>query len=153
MVNSENYMGERYCALTLGILFTVLGIAGFIPALVTQGPVYPVNEVSSIYTVGFGNLFGLFPINLVHNAVHFLVGVLGLIAFSNVGSSRTYCQFFALSYLGIALLGLLPFANTTFGLMPIFGNNVWFNALTAVIAGYFGFVKPVPRISPTSSNT
>jgi hypothetical protein len=39
-------------------------------------------------------------------------------------------------------MGLLPLTNTTFGLMPIFGNNVWFNALTAAVAGYYGFVTP-----------
>jgi hypothetical protein len=39
-------------------------------------------------------------------------------------------------------MGLLPMAQTTFGLMPIFGNNVWFNALTAAVAAYFGFFQP-----------
>ncbi len=34
-------------------------------------------------------------------------------------------------------MGLLPFSKTLFGFMPIFGNNVWFNALTAVFAGYY----------------
>jgi hypothetical protein len=48
---------------------------------------------------------------------------------------------FAIVYAASAIMGLLPFTNTTFGLMPIFGNNVWFNALTAAAAAYFGFVK------------
>jgi hypothetical protein len=37
---------------------------------------------------------------------------------------------------------LFPFSNTFFGLMPIFGNNVWFNALTAIAATYFGIILP-----------
>jgi len=49
---------------------------------------------------------------------------------------------FAIAYIAIALMGLLPWTNTTFGTMPIFGNNVWFNALTGLVAGYFGFIKP-----------
>jgi hypothetical protein len=39
-------------------------------------------------------------------------------------------------------MGILPITNTTFGLMPIYGNNVWFNLLTGIVAAYFGFVKP-----------
>lgn len=151
MMNSETSTGARYCALALGILFTVIGIAGFIPAFVSQGPYYSANEATSIYTTGFGQLFGLFPINIVHNVVHLLVGLLGLVAYTN-GFSRTYCRVFAYAYAGIALLGLLPFSKTVFGLMPIFGNNVWFNALTAAIAAYFGFAKPSVEMRSTSSS-
>jgi hypothetical protein len=43
----------------------------------------------------------------------------------------------------LAVLGLIPGANTMFGLIPIFGNNVWFHGVTAAIAAYFGFVEPV----------
>lgn len=39
-------------------------------------------------------------------------------------------------------MGLFPFSNTTFGLMPIYGNNVWLNGITAAIVAYFGFSKP-----------
>lgn len=156
MLTSENQSGARNFALTLGILFTFMGIAGFIPAFVSGGPYVPSNaEGTSIYTSGYGLLFGLFPINFVHNVVHLLVGLLGIGAYSSVGTSRVYCQFFAISYAGIALLGLLPLAKTMFGLMPIFGNNVWFNALTAALAGYFGFIKPAIQIgtgTPTTSS-
>jgi hypothetical protein len=40
-------------------------------------------------------------------------------------------------------MGLIPGLNTFFGLMPLYGNNVWFNALMGILAAYFGFVKPV----------
>ena len=36
-------------------------------------------------------------------------------------------------------MGLIPGLNTTFGLIPIFGNDVWLHALTALIAAYFGW--------------
>jgi hypothetical protein len=39
--------------------------------------------------------------------------------------------------------GLFPAIQSTLGLIPIFGNDVWLHALTAAIAAYFGFiVKP-----------
>lgn len=140
---------QRKCALSLGIVFLVLGIAGLIPNFVslpsaTFDSGIPL-DADSLYAKGFGFLFGLFPTNLLHNLVHLTVGLFGIAASATPGGARLYNKGFAISYALIALMGLLPFANTTFGVMPIFGNNVWFNALTGAIAGYFGFVvdKPV----------
>ena len=142
-------MSERNCALILGVLFTVLGIAGFFPSLVSlpspdiAGAAPLSTNFGDAYVKGFGYLFGLFPTNLMHNLIHLTVGLLGMAAASKtVSGARLYNRFFAISYLLIAVMGLVPLANTTFGIMPIFGNNVWFNALTAAIAGYFAFVVP-----------
>ncbi|MFB2893452.1 DUF4383 domain-containing protein [Aerosakkonemataceae cyanobacterium BLCC-F50] len=70
------------------------------------------------------------------------IGLLGIASFTNLTSARLFNRAFAIAYVLIALMGLLPVTNTTFGLMPIFGNNVWFNALTAAAAGYYGFFLP-----------
>ncbi|NJL82003.1 MAG: DUF4383 domain-containing protein [Chloroflexaceae bacterium] len=139
-------MQERYCALGLGVLFTLLGILGFFPGFITvpDTAVAYVPDVLApgVYASGFSYLFGLFPTNLFHNLVHLTVGLLGLAAGTNLVTARAYNRAFAVAYLAIAVMGLLPVTKTTFGLMPIFGNNVWLNALTGAIAGYFGFVKP-----------
>ncbi|HBB35969.1 MAG TPA: DUF4383 domain-containing protein [Cyanobacteria bacterium UBA8803] len=142
-------MKERNIALTIGIIFLVLGIAGFIPALVSLPPAgaspnVPLDAPSVTYDTTYGYLFGMFPTNLLHNIVHAAVGLLGIAAYTTQNSSRLYLRVFAIAYVLIAIMGLLPFTNTTFGLMPIFGNNVWFNALTAAIAGYYGFFGSTP---------
>lgn len=143
--NAANLM-ERYCALIIGVLFLIIGIAGFIPAFVSQSgtnvPNISVEETHSAYALGYGYLFGLFPINFLHNIVHCTVGLLGIASYFSASSARLFNVGFAVSYTLIALMGLLPFARTTFGLMPIGGNNVWFNGLTAIAAGYYGFVFP-----------
>lgn len=143
------------CALTLGIIFTVLGIAGFIPGLVslptdaananapismdqiprTEGPNY-----LAAYLRGFGYLFGLFPTNLLHNLVHLAIGAIGIISSLGDRGTFNYNRFFAVSYLSLAIMGLVPVAKTLFGIMPIFGNNVWLNGITGAIAAYFTLV-------------
>jgi hypothetical protein len=133
---------QRNCALALGIIFLLLGIAGFIPAFTTlPGETFysglPL-DADGIYSKGFSLLFGAFPTNLMHNLVHLLVGALGIAA-ATTGKARLYNKAFAISYIAIAVMGLLPATQTTFGIMPIFGNNVWFNALSGVIAAYYGF--------------
>ncbi len=40
----------------------------------------------------------------------------------------------------LTLLGLIPATNTTFGLVPIYGNDVWLHAGLALVAAYFGFI-------------
>jgi hypothetical protein len=39
-------------------------------------------------------------------------------------------------------MGLIPNANTMFGLVPLYGHDVWLHAVLAIIAAYFGFVRP-----------
>ena len=43
----------------------------------------------------------------------------------------------------LAVMGLIPVLNTTFGLIPIFGHDVWLHAGTAILAAYFGWMHHV----------
>lgn len=136
---------ERACALILGVVFLAIGLAGFFPALMSLPAAAPDVQVDAprlSFDDGYGYVLGLFPTNFLHNAVHIAVGVLGITAATSLSGSIVFNQGFAIAYVLISLMGLLPLTNTTFGLMPIYGNNVWFNALTAIAAGYMGFVKP-----------
>ncbi|MGL5871635.1 MAG: DUF4383 domain-containing protein [Xenococcaceae cyanobacterium] len=143
---SKVYMAERYCALSLGVIFLLLGLAGFIPAFVslpeTNASFVPPDLATSSYSLGFGYLFGLFPTNFLHNILHCIVGLLGIASYTSYSGSHFYNKLFAISYIAIVLLGLFPFSNTFFGFMPLFGNNVWLNALTAIAATYFGIILP-----------
>ncbi|MCT7954795.1 DUF4383 domain-containing protein [Laspinema palackyanum] len=149
-------MTDRNFTLTLGIIFVALGVAGFIPGLVWM----PENPSPTLlfephYFPGdqeFGALFGLFPVNTLHNIAHLLVGGLGIFASADKSRARLYNRGFAISYLALALLGLFPYTGTLFGFMPIYGHNIWFNALTAVGAAYFGFVKPTQEAAARSEN-
>ena len=133
---------QKTCALTLGIIFLLLGIAGFIPAFTTiPGETFNSGiplDADGIYSKGFSLLFGVFPTNLMHNLFHLLVGILGIAA-ATTGKARLFNQAFGISYIAIAIMGTLPVAKTVFGIMPIFGNNIWWNGLTAAIATYYGF--------------
>lgn len=139
-------MIERYCALSIGILFLLLGIAGFLPNFVslpgTTTSYIPSDATKSFYAMGFGYIFGLFPTNFLHNIVRCAVGLLGIASYNSFSSARIFNRGFAITYILLAIMGLLPLAKTTFGLMPLFGNNVWLNALTAAAATYYGIVMP-----------
>jgi hypothetical protein len=128
----------QYFALTIGILYLLVGIAGVIPGLVSTPDVTP-EAMNLSFTKGYGYLMGLFPVNLLHNFVHLSVGVLGILASSSLGSSRLFSGVLALFYGLLTLMGLFPATQSMLGLVPIWGNDVWLHAITAAIATYFGF--------------
>lgn len=126
----------RTFALIFGIIYLLVGILGFIPALNHHHADMPAIAVDSFY----GRLLGLFPVNILHNIVHLAIGLWGIVASKSVSGARFFGKALAVIYGLLAILGLIPGANTMFGLVPIYGHDVWLHALSALIAGYFGFV-------------
>jgi hypothetical protein len=135
-------MTQRF-ALVVGIIYLVIGIAGFIPGLV-QGQDYPDLAVDA----GSGALLGLFPVNVVHHLVHLLVGVLGIAAYRTFDTARLYARGLAIVFGVLAVMGLISAANlhTMFGLTPLFSHDVWLHAGTAIIAAYFGWGPVEDRV-------
>ena len=133
-------MLTRYFALIVGIAYVGAGIAGFIPAL-GDGRTTPALEVHQHYR----DLFGLFPVNVLHNIVHLAIGVFGILAFATFNYARLYSRVLAIVYGVLAVMGLIDAGNlnTTFDLIPIFSHDIWLHAVTAAAAAYFGW-GPVP---------
>jgi hypothetical protein len=127
----------RYFALIYGIVFLLIGIAGFIPGFVVPflGEHPPV-----AVDAGAGLLFGLFPVNVLHNIVHALFGLWGIAVWRSMPASRTYARAVAVIYGIFVIMGFLPVLNTTFGLVPLWGHDIWLHAVLAGVAAYFGFV-------------
>ena len=131
------YKPGQYFALITGIIFFLVGVMGFIPGLVKETTA---DMPGLSFTTGAGYLLGLFPINVLHNIVHLLVGILGIVASVTLGSTRLYSGVLAIFYGVLTVMGLFPPTQSTLGLIPIFGNDVWLHGLTAAIAAYFGFI-------------
>jgi Domain of unknown function (DUF4383) len=94
----------RYFALVYGIVFLLVGIAGFVPGLVTPPQAGPDLTVAT----GFGRLFDLFPVNVLHNLVHLAFGVWGLAAYRTFSAARLYAQSVAVIYAILTVMGTDP---------------------------------------------
>ena len=132
-------MSTRTFALVFGIVFLLAGASGFIPEMLH--PV-PADAPPLSVATGYGLVMGLLPVNLLHNLVHVLFGILGVAAFAGLFAPRVYAQIVAVVYGLLVVLGLLPATNTLFGLVPIYGNDVWLHLVLGVVAAYFGFMTP-----------
>lgn len=78
----------------------------------------------------------------MHNLVRCAVEFLGITSYTDTITARLFNRGFAVSYALLAIAGLLPLAKTFFGLMPLFGANVFLNASAAIATGYYSVVIP-----------
>ena len=123
-------------ALVFGIAYLAAGVLGLVPAAL-QPP--PAGAPSTSFGVLYGYLLGLFPVNVLHTAVHLAIGLWGIAAWSGALSALTYARSLALLYGLLAVMGMVPGLNTLFGLIPLHGHDIWLHAATAALAAYFGW--------------
>lgn len=131
-------MAIRYFALAYGLVFLLVGIAGFVPGLATPGA-EGMQDGSA--PMNHPRLFGLFPVNTLHNLFHLIFGVWGIVAYRSAGGALTYAGTVAVVYGLLTIFGIVPYLNTMFGLIPLYGHDVWLHALLAVPAALFAFVE------------
>ena len=129
-------MNTRNFALVFGIVFLLIGASGFIPGLLQPPHSHPDVTLDTL----FGYSLGLFAVNVLHSIVHLLFGVWGLLASKSLTAAKSYARGVAIIYAVLMVAGLVPGLDTMFGLVPLFGNDVWLHALLAAVAAYFGFV-------------
>jgi hypothetical protein len=130
-------MSIRTAALVFGIVFLLIALSGFIPGTAT-----PHTHPDVTLDAGLGLAMGLFPVNILHNLVHLAFGLWGLAASRSLGGARGYFKGTAIIYATFVVMGLISAARiwTTFGLVPLYGNDVWLHGLIAAGAAYFGFM-------------
>jgi hypothetical protein len=130
-------MDTRRFALIWGILFLVIFAAGVIPGLLQppaeMDPDLAMNQM-------YGRALSLFPVNLLHDGVHLLFGIWGILAYRSYDAAKSYARITAVIYAVFMVMGLIPTLDTTFGLVPLFSHDVWLHAILAAGAAYFGFV-------------
>lgn len=128
-------MNTRYFALASGLILVVMGLLSFVPGFLAIPFAVPNLRVEG----GFGELFGLFPVNIINKLLFLGLGIWGISAFRRYLSARVYSRWLAV-IAGIAtIFGLIPGLNTLFGVVPMYGHQIWFNAIVALVSGYFGY--------------
>jgi hypothetical protein len=131
-------MNARAIARILGLVFLVIGVAGFLP-FDWIAPAAPFD--APVVTLDTANrmLFGIFPVNAAFDIVHLILGAWGLLAAMSFGGAVVYCRCVALLGLILAFLGLIPLVNTLLGFAPIYGWDVALDFIIALLAAYGGF--------------
>jgi hypothetical protein len=116
----------------VGVVFILIAILGFV-----QGGMSMEADPELAPKV-----LGLFPVNLLHNVVHLALGVWGLLAARSFSGAVSYAKIAGILYLLLAGLGVI--APTTFGLLPIGGNDIWLHVLLGAVLAGVGFTAKAP---------
>ena len=91
----------------VGIVFLVVGVAGFIPGITTN--LYDGLEFAG--NDGNAELLGLFQVSILHNIVHGLFGIAGLALAATPGGARSFLVGGGAIYIVLWLLGILGGAD------------------------------------------
>ena len=120
----------KAAAIVAGILFILLGAAGFVPALCPGGL-----------------LFGVLTVNQIMSIVYVATGVLGLLlGFGGEAAGRTFFRIFGIVYALIAILGFMH-VNGGVGIEMNTADNV-LHVVIAVIGIAAGFMARRPMVPP-----
>lgn len=125
----------RLLALVLGVVYTIVGIGGFIPGLTqmqdlprpTRGPAE-------------GLELGLFAVNWLHSLTHILIGLAGLAVYRSYTASKSYALIVGLAYAALAVLGLISRTYAPLGgWLPLNGADDILHLATAglLLFAYF----------------
>ncbi|MEX1186006.1 MAG: DUF4383 domain-containing protein [Gemmatimonadaceae bacterium] len=122
-----------------GVVFILVALAGFY----TGGMNMDADPATA------PAIFGMFPVNLLHNLVHLLFGIWGLAASRSYTGAKQYAQIAGVIYLVLAVLGYL--APSGFGLVPLGGNDIWLHLVLGAILAGVGFTAKPATVAPTGS--
>ncbi|MBP3978489.1 DUF4383 domain-containing protein [Microbacterium sp. BLY] len=148
---STRYAGTpiQKTALIVGIVFLVVGIAGFIPGLT--------HSAEHLHGAGADSealLLGVFQVSVLHNIVHLLFAVAGIALAASPRASRLYLIIGGLAYLVVWLYGLIAVGNEQLNFLPVNNADNWLHLGLAVGMVLLGiFVSREPRVPQNGSGT
>jgi hypothetical protein len=107
-------------ATIVGAVFTLVGLAGFIPGL-TQN----LDAISWAGNESDAKLLGLFEVSVLHNLVHLAFGILGLAAARSLSWARNFLIWGGATYLALAIYGLVIDRNSEANFVPLNVADNW----------------------------
>ena len=114
-------------ALAVGAVFLLVGVLGFIPGITTN-----------YETLGFAGhesealLLGIFQVSILHNIVHLLFGVAGIVMARSAAQSRNYLIGGGAVYLVLWIYGLLIGKDTAANFVPVNTADDWLHFVLGV---------------------
>jgi len=113
-VTTTRKAGVQLGALVVGVVFLLVGIAGFIPGITTG---YSTMSFAS-HTSG-AHLLGFFQVSILHNAVHLLFGVAGVLLSRRALSARNYLFYGGIIYGVLFLYGIVVPSMSAANFVPV----------------------------------
>jgi len=104
----------------VGVVFLVVGIAGFIP-----GITFHYDQLSFAGHHSSAMLLGIFAVSILHNIVHLLFGVAGIVMSRTATAARLYLIGGGVIYLILWLYGLVIDHDSAANFVPVNTADNW----------------------------
>jgi hypothetical protein len=113
-------------ATVVGIVFLLVGVAGFIPGVTTD---FDMMEVAGHESEAM--LLGVFQVSVLHNIVHLLFGVAGLALARTAAGARNYLIWGGIVYAVLWLYGLFVDHDSSANFVPLNNADDWLHLVLA----------------------
>jgi hypothetical protein len=114
-------------AKVVGAVFLLVGILGFIPGVTSSyGSLAFAGHLSE------AKLLGIFQVSILHNIVHILFGIAGLVMGKRADSARTFLVGGGVIYLVLWIYGLLTRDASQANFVPLNAADDWLHLVLAV---------------------
>lgn len=117
----------QLAALIVGVAFLLVGIAGFIPGITTG---YDTMQV--IGHESHAMLLGVFQVSILHNIVHLVFGVLGVLMARTAPQARLFLLVGGIVYLVLWVYGLVIDHESTANFVPLNTADNWLHLALGV---------------------
>jgi hypothetical protein len=119
---------HQWLALVVGIIFLLIGLAGFaITGFDEPGRLGWWTEHDESW------MLLVFAINPLHNVVHLLIGLLGVLLWPTSGGARTYGWLLAIGYGAAFVYGLMVRGDEQLDVLNINWADNWLHLASAVV--------------------
>lgn len=136
-------------ALIVGIVFLLVGIAGFIPGLT-----HSAEHLHGAGADSEAHLLGVFQVSVLHNFVHLAFAIAGIALAARARSSRLYLIIGGLAYLVVWLYGLIAVGNDSLNFIPVNDADNWLHLALGIGMVLLGiFVSREPRVPGNGNRT
>ena len=105
-MNTRDRSPVQMLAMLVGATFLLVGVLGFIPGITTH-----FGDLSFAGHDSGAKLLGVFQVSILHNIVHLLFGVVGLVLARTWSGARQYLIGGGVVYLALWILGLVNGAD------------------------------------------
>jgi hypothetical protein len=117
----------RQAAAVVGAVFVLVGILGFIPGITTN-----YGDMTFAGHESGAQLLGVFTVSILHNLVHLLFGVVGLIMARTTAGARGFLIGGGAVYLVLWLYGLLIDKDSSANFVPVDAADDWLHLVLGV---------------------
>ena len=136
----------RTAALLVGATFLLVGVLGFVPGITTD-----YGDMSAAGHESLAKLLGVFQVSILHNLVHILFGVAGILMSRTNEGARTYLIGGGVIYLVLWLYGLVIDKTSDANFVPVNTADDWLHFFLGV--GMIGLGVALSRNRRTARTT